>query len=599
VGQLREIGMENSRSKGWSHSKYSMEFLRRDVIAGLTVATVAVPQAMAYALIAGIPPTYGLYTAIVMTALGSLFGSSRFLMNGPTNAISLVVFGAVGAGVAGGQDSVHLVFLLAILVGMIQIVIALLKLGDLTRYVSEAVIIGFMAGAGLLVALTQIDKLLGLQAMGNGDDYLLRRLWQTWTQGGPVNPLALGIGCATLVLIFVLHRLSALLKIKLPELLLTLVFVSYVVWQFNLAPPDSKIGRLEVQQRLPQLTLPAFSHESIRQLWGGALAISLLGLVEALAIAKAIGARTREPLDYNRQCLAEGIANLGGGLFQCMPGSGSLTRSAINYHSGAATRLSGIFAAFAVLATLLLFAPLAKFVPQPALAGVLMWTAWRIVDRPRLIFCLRATRFDAGLAIATALSAVFLSIEFSILIGTFLSFLFYVPRAARLRATELVLSRERIVRERRPDDPPCGKIVIVSLHGELFFGAAQDLQERLTELHGRAAEGARVIVLALKWARNPDMVCLEHLRHFLLDVQARKTTVLLCGVRDDLAESLERLQSYQWLPPDCVFRENASELSSTLQAVRRAYEILGEDLCATCPRREEMDKNRGDWYYMI
>jgi SulP family sulfate permease len=592
--------MEKRIRKSWSIPAYSAEFLRRDVIAGLTVATVAVPQAMAYAQIADIPPQYGLYTAIVMTALGSLFGSSRFLMNGPTNAISLVVFGAASFGEA-GQDidqRVQLVFLLAVLAGMIQIVIALLRLGDLTRYVSESVIIGFMASAGFLVALTQIDKLLGLQAPVNRDPYLPRRLWLTWTQGGPVNPGALAIGLATIVLIYCLHRLSRRLKIKLPELLLTLVLVSFVVWLFDLAPLGS-IGHIKIDKPYPSFAIPALSHEAIRQLSGGALSVALLGLVEALAIAKAIGVRTREPLDYNRQCLAEGLANLGGGLFQCMPGSGSLTRSAINYFSGAATRCSGIFAALAVTAALLLFAPYARYIPQPALAGVLMWTAWRIVDRQRLMFCLRATRFDAGLAIATALTAVFLSIEFSILVGTFLSFLFYVPRAARLRATELVLSPERVVRERRPDDPPCGKMVILSLEGELFFGAAQDLDERFTELRRRVAEGARVVVLALKWARNPDMVCLEHLRHFLLDVQARKATVLLCGVRDDLADSLRSLRSQEWLPPECVFREDSSDVSSTLQAVRRAYEILGDDLCPTCPRRSQVQKDGGNWYYMI
>jgi SulP family sulfate permease len=592
--------MEKSIRKSWSIPAYSVEFFRRDLIAGLTVATVAVPQAMAYALIAGIPPQYGLYTAIVMTALGSLFGSSRFLMNGPTNAISLVVFGAASVGAAGADpdDRVRLVFLLAVLAGMIQIIIAWpLKFGDLTRYVSEAVIIGFMAGAGVLVALTQVDKLLGLQAKGNDDPYLLRRLWLTWTEGGPVNPRALVIGLTTMALIYGLHRLSARLKIKLPELLLTLILVSLIVGLLDLAPPDGKIVHLEAKRSLPSLVIPSFSLEAIRQLWGGALAIALLGLVEALAIAKAIGVRTRESLDYNRQCLAEGIANLGGGLFQCMPGSGSLTRSAINYFSGAATRVSGLFAASAVLAAVLLFAPLARYVPQPALAGVLMWTAWRIVDRPRLIFCLRATRFDAGLAIATAMSAVFISIEFSILIGTFLSFLFYVPRAARLRATELVLSPDRVVRERRPDDPECGKIVILSIEGELFFGAAQDLEERFAELRQRVARGARVVVLSLKWARNPDMVCLEHLHNFLKDVQTQKGTVLLCGVRDDLAASLDSLRSHDWLPSDCVFREDASGVSSTLQAIRRAYEILDNDLCATCPRRDE--KERGDWYYMI
>lgn len=589
--------MEKRIRKGWTIPAYSADYLRRDLIAGLTVATVAVPQAMAYALIAGIPPQYGLYTAIVMTALGSLFGASRFLMNGPTNAISLVVFGATAVG-ADEQHRLQLVFLLAILVGMIQIVIALLKLGDLTRYVSESVIIGFMAGAGFLVALTQIDKLLGLQSVGNGDDYLLRRLWLTWTEGGPIKLRALAIGLATLGMVYGLHQLGARLKIKLPELLLTLILISFVVWLIGLAPQE-KIGHLEVAARLPSFIVPTLSHEAIRQVWGGALAIALLGLVEALAIAKAIAVRTREPLDYNRQCMAEGLANLGGGLFQCMPGSGSLTRSAINHFSGAATRLSGIFSALAVTAALLLFAPLAKHVPQPALAGVLMWTAWRIVDRPRLKFCLRATRFDAGLAIATAFSAVFLSIEFSILIGTFLSFLFYVPRAARLRATELVLSPERVVRERRPDDPACAKMVILSLEGELFFGAAQDLDEHLTALRQRVEQGARIVVLGLKWARNPDMVCLEHLRNFLMDVQVHKATVLLSGVRDDLAGSLASLHARHWLPPECVFPEGLSGASSTLQAVRRAYEILGDDLCATCPRRSETAKDRDDWYYMI
>jgi SulP family sulfate permease len=592
--------MEKSKRKVWSIPPYSFDELRRDVVAGLTVATVAVPQAMAYALIAGIPPQYGLFTAIVMTALGSVFGSSRFLINGPTNAISLVVFGAVAVGTTGPDDDrrLQLVFLLALLAGLIQITMALLKLGDLTRYVSEAVILGFMAGAGLLVALTQVDRLLGLHPMGNGDDYLLRRLWLTWTTGGPINYRSFAIGLATLAMIIGLHQLSARLKIKLPELLLTLIGISLAVWLFDRLLEAGPVEHLEVEARLPRLSLPVFSQDAIRRVWGGALAIALLGLVEALAIAKSLAARTRERLDYNRQCLAEGIANVGAGLFQCMPGAGSLTRSAINYFSGAATRVSGIFSALAVTGSVLLFAPLAHYVPQPALAGVLMWTAWRIVDRPRLKFCLRATRFDAGLAIATAVSAVFLSIEFSILIGTFLSFLFYVPRAARLRSTELIVGGERVLRERRPDDPVCTRLVVLSLEGELFFGAAQDLQEKLVELGRRVDQGVKVIILSLKWARNPDMVCLEHLQNFLKDMQARKVTVLLCGVREDLAHSLHSLRSHHWLPPECVFREDGAGTSSTLQAVRRAYELLGEDLCPTCPRRQEQEK-RGDWYYVI
>ena len=356
------------RMKNWLHRvgavmpyregfrNYSWTSLRRDLLAGLTVASVAVPQAMAYAVIAGIDPIYGLYTAIVMTALGSLFGSSRLLMNGPTNAISLVVFSTISAAVP-HEERMQMVFFLGILVGMIQILIALLRLGDLTRYVSEAVILGFMAGAGLLVALSQVDKLLGLKTIGSHDEHFLVRLYRTLTEGGPINPTSVIIGLTTILLIFALHQLGRRFKVRLPELLIALIVISLGAWLCGWQPGQGGVGVLNVDRSLPTPVLPQFNPEWVRDMWGGALAIALLGLVEALAIAKTLAVRTREPFDYNRQCLAEGLANLGGGFFQCMPGSGSLTRSAINFMSGAATRLSGVFAAAAVAVTVLLFAP--------------------------------------------------------------------------------------------------------------------------------------------------------------------------------------------------------------------------------------------------
>jgi SulP family sulfate permease len=156
---------------------------------------------------------------------------------------------------------------------------------------------------------------------------------------------------------------------------------------------------------------------------GGALAVALVGLVEALAMAKSLAAWSGKPLDYNRQCLAEGLANLGGGLFGCLPGSGSLSRSAVNYASGAATRLSGVFSAVAVAAALWLAAPLAGFVPQPALGGVLLWTAWRIIDPRRLWACLRSSRADAAIALATAFAAVVIRVEVAVVVGVSLSLL--------------------------------------------------------------------------------------------------------------------------------------------------------------------------------
>ena len=599
--------MERKIQAAWPFRLYSPGLLRRDLLAGLTVAAVAVPQAMAYALVAGIQPEYGLYTAIVVAALASLLGSSSHLIGGPTNAISLVVFSAI-AGLTlrpGDHDPVQAVFLLSILVGLIQVLIAVLKLGDLTRYVSESVILGFMAGAGILIALGQIHNLLGLrQPAGQGQQHFLYRLWLTLSEGGPVNPHALGLGLGTAAVVVALRRLGRRLGVNVPDLLAGLVLASVLVWVFGWSAADGEgpvVRTIDAVPRgLPAFALPPLGQADwLRQLSGSALAIALLGLLESLAIAKSIAARTRQPLDYNRQALAEGLANVGGGLFQCMPGSGSLTRSAINFQAGAATRFSGILAALAVAAGLLLFAPLARYVPAAALAGILLVTAWRLVDRPRLAYCLRATRHDAAIALVTAGAAIFLSLEFSILIGTFLSFLFFVPRAARLQASELVVSPERVVRERQPDDPRCTKLVVFSLEGELFFGAAPELDEYLAGLARRADEGVRVIVLRLKRTRNPDMVCLERLQHFLEDMQKRQVPVLLCGVRADFARALHNVGFHHWLPRDRVFLEDAAAGSATLKAVRRAYELLGDDLCPTCPRRRESEGDRAGWYDMI
>jgi SulP family sulfate permease len=382
-------------------------------------------------------------------------------------------------------------------------------------------------------------------------------------------------------------------------MLLALIAASLVALMLPLAETKP----LAVSEPLPSFHVPRVEISWVQSLAPSALPLAILGLLEALAIAKSIAFRTKQKLDYNWQCLAEGLANVGGGFFQCMPGSGSLTRSAINYPAGAVTRLSGIVSAAAVAVVVLLFSDLARFVPKPALAGILLVTAWRLVDRTRVAYCLRSTSFDRWLLLATAAAAVFVSVEFAILIGVFLSFFLFVPRVSRLMATELVLSKERVLRERQADDPECGRLVVMALEGQLFFGAAPELDQFLDSLTARVDRGARVVVLRLKRTHNPDMVCLERLHVFLEDMKRRGVVVLLCGVRKELSVLFERLGFGPCLPAEQVFEESPAgeaegiALSSTLRAVKRAYEILAEDLCSTCPRRQEREER--EWYYMI
>lgn len=561
--------------------KYSWDVARKDLLAGMTVAAISLPQAMAYALIAGIDPRFGLYSAIVVTAVASVLGSSSHLINGPTNAISLVVFSALAfLEPEAHYDAYQATFLLGLMVGVIQILIAVFKLGDLTRYISESVVLGFMGGAGCLVALGQVGNLLGIRDRGTGHQQVIERFWLTITEGGPVNRYALGIGLGTIFLVVTLRKLSRRYRLPQIDMLLALITAAAVAASFGWSQPASGGRTLlavvgNVPASLPLPHVPEIRLWWVKQLSGSALAISFLGLLEALAIAKSIAHQTRQPLDYNKQCFAEGVANLTGGFFQCLPGSGSLTRSAINFQAGAVSRMSGVFAAATTAVAVLLFAPLARYIPKAALAGLLVVTAARLVDWNRLRYAMRASRYDAGLVLVTAAAAVFISVEFSILIGVALSIILFVPRVSRLRVSELVVTTKQVLRERLPSDPPCPEMLLYNLEGELFFGAAPELDRFFEGVKLRVSkEGTRVVVLRFKRTRNPDMVCLELLQHFLQEMERERVAVLLCGVRPDLAKGLFNLRFADWFPADRIFPEGGETLSATLKAVAYAYELL-------------------------
>ena len=495
-------------------------------------------------------------------------------------------------------------FLLGIMVGCIQILIAVFKLGDLTRYISESVVIGFMAGAGTLVAVTQIGNLTGMTDRGTGLQHVLYRIWLT-VHGGQVNPRALGIGLSTIVLAVGLRYLVRKYRLPQFDMLVSLLVVAGAAAWFGWSRPgiDGKTiitTVASIPRNLPTPHLPQIQYWWIKEMSGSALAIAFLGLLEALAIAKSIANTTRQKLDYNRQCFAEGVANVTGGFFQCLPGSGSLTRSAINFQAGAETRFSGVFAAGTVALVVVALAPYARYIPKAALAGLLVITAARLVDWKRLKYAMRVSRYDAALVLITAFSAIFISVEFSILIGVALSILLFVPRAALLRVSELTVSSDRVLRERMPSDPVCTSMLLYDLEGELFFGAAPLLDDLFDTVKRRTQdEKIRFVILRLRRARHPDMVSMERFDHFLREMQRNGVTVLLCGVRSGFAGAMKRLHFEDWLPADRVFREEQQAFSATLKAVRHVYDLLGPNPCEHCRGNDLVGAEYGQLYYQV
>ena len=547
---------------------YTRADARADLVAGITVATVAVPQAMAYALLAGVPPEYGLYTAIVMTAVGALFDSSRQLINGPTNAISIAVLSAL-AGIAATEDRIAAAVMLALMVGSIQVGITLFRLGDLTRYVSHSVIIGFTVGASALLALDQLKNLLGLQAMGDAHDHFLVRFWHTMTLGGPIHPETLAVGVGTIGIVVLLRMIKHRLGWTLfPELFATVVLMAVLVAWLDLDQVGVRVVG-EIPPRLPSFHAPVLDLARMRELAPSAVAIAL-----AIAMAKAIAARTGQKLDMNQQCLSEGLANVAGSLFHCIPGSGSLTRSAINQQAGGRTQWSGVISAFAVAAIVLLFASYARFIPRSALAGILFVASWRMIDWHALRYHLRASRFDAGIVIATAVAAVAISVEFCVLIGILLSFLLAVPRAGRMLLTEFVLTEDRVIHERMGTEEIDPRILLFGFEGEFFFGSAVAFEHHLDAIEARVRPETRYIVLRLKRVRSPDAVCMTMLDGFVTRMEERGVHVLMCGVRPELYEALERIGTLA-RHRDQIFVEQTVRNTSTLMAVKAAYDGLG------------------------
>ncbi len=567
---------------------YSPNTFRKDLFAGLTVAAVAVPQAMAYATIFGMPPQYGLYTAIVMTAVGALLDSSKQLINGPTNAISIAMLSALA--VVPQDERISAAILMACLIGLIQTGITLLRLGDLSRYISHAVIVGFTAGASVLLVMDQMKNVLGLTAQGDQHDHFLKRFYLTMTEGGAVHTPTLAIAVGTIATALVIGWFNRRFQLGLPALLLAIAASGFATYYWQLNGQGVKLID-KVPRELPHFQLPEWEWDRVRQLAGSATAIGMLGLLEAIAMAKSIAARTKQKLDINQQCLSEGLANLTGSFFQCFPGSGSLTRSYINHQAGAATQWSGVICAAAVALTMLALAPLAQYIPRAALAGVLLLAATRMIDIAGIRYHFRATKFDAVIVTATALAAVLVSIEFCILVGTLLSFLIYVPKAAKVSMDELVVDASGMIRERYANDAPCERIKMVNFEGELFFGSSPDFEAHLEQIEVELPATTKVILLRVKHLRNPDAVCMHLLMEFIERIEERSLVLCLAGVRDDFYRILDQVGIVDRLGHDRVFRETAQVWSSTTAAMNWAHEQLADDFCATCPRGNAGQEN--------
>jgi len=569
---------------------YRLVYLRPDLVAGLTTALFTVPQAMAYALIAGFPPVLGIATAAAASIFGAAFGSSEFLINGPTNAISVMLAAYTGLFALYG-DPIESIVLLTLMIGVLQVIAGCLRVGAFTRFVSESVLTGFTAGAGVYIVINQLPSFLGIDKAR-----LAPTLWG-WTPTfkcavfelmrvlGSLDAarwVPLSLALATLAMLRGAQVVERRLERRIPAAFVAVALITFLVWLLRLdeLPSEQRVRVVRdiqpLTRELPTAVLPRFDFERVRALFGPSLAIGLMGAVEAIAIGKTLAVRARHHFDASRQLIGEGLCNLGAGMVGGFASSGSFSRTAVNFDAGAVTRVSCILSGVFTLLIVLVFAPAANFIPIAALAGTLVHVGIKLIDVVRLRGVFDATAGDRRVLVVTFTAVLFAEhLENALFAGIAVSVFYALRRAEGFKLRMLVETPDGSLREVADnEDVQHAEVTVLNLQGELFFAAAEELQHELTRL---LEESSRFIVLRVQEAYNLDATTAAAIGHVAERARARGGRLLLCGVRGGMYGTFQRAGFLPQLGEDAIFLAERELLGSTRRALSYARDLARAD----------------------
>jgi SulP family sulfate permease len=546
---------------------------RDDMLAGITGALVVLPQGVAFATIAGMPPEYGLYAGMIPAIVAALFGSSWHLVSGPTTAASIVLFSSLSAfAEPASPEYVKLALTLAFMVGLIQLTLALFKLGAIVNFISHSVVIGFTAGAGVLIAANQIKNFFGLP-IPRGAHFHEMIVYLATHLGDIAWPVA-GVGAATLFSGIAARRFIP----RVPYMIVAIVagsLCSLVLLGFHVAVPT--VGALPAH--LPPLSAPSFDPHVWRQLAQTALAVTLFALTEALSISRALAVRSGQHIDTNQEFIGQGLSNLAGSFFSGYVATGSFNRSGVNYAAGARTPLAAIVAAVLLMIIVLLVAPLAAYMPNAAMAGVLFLVGWGLIDFHHMRQIMKSSKAETGVLVVTFLATLFLELELAIFAGVMLSLAMYLIKVSNPEIHARVPDPESANRkftDTRAGLPECPQMRIIRIDGSLFFGAVNHFQEVLIG-YEKEDPGCKHLLIIMQGVNFLDVAGAEALTQMARRLRARGGGLYLIRTKDQV---ISRLTRGGYI--DEIGRENF--FASKTPALRAVYRKLDYDICRACPR---------------
>lgn len=557
--------------------KYSSEKLKADLIAGLSGAIIVLPQGVAFAIIAGLPPEYGLYSAIVPAILAALFGSSRHLISGPTTALSLVVFSSITkyGGVVGTPEYLKMVLTLTLLAGIMQFVLGVIRMGTLINFVSHSVVVGFTAGAAILIIANQLKNVFEIKLTDANS--FVETIVQIFKHLPETNFYALLIALTTLLVAIIIKKC----KPNWPGMFIAMLFggiFSFLLAQLNPAIHIKLLGA--IPRHLPPLSLPIFSYDVWKNLIPAAIAAAMLGLVEAVSIARAIAIKSGQKINGNQEFIGQGVSNIVGSFFSSYISSGSFTRSGINFNAGARTQFSAIFSALFLILIIFIIAPITAFLPISSMAGVLLLTAYNLIDFHHIKNIFNVSRNEFFILAITFLATLFIELEFAIYIGIILSLGIYLYRTSSPRIITLVPNknsdrRQLINIDQNSEKSECPQLKIIRVDGSLFFGAVSNFSNQLEKISRQNFNNLLIISNSINFI---DIAAAEMLVHEIEGWRKRKNgEIYICGLKTGALEILKHETYYKYIKENVFY--------SKTEALKSIYKKLDKNICNTCDAR--------------
>ena len=569
--------------KQWLDSQYTLsDFISKDIPASLTVVCLAAPQCIAYAIIAGIPPVMGLYAATVPTMLAAIFRSSRLTVTGPTNAISLLVL--IGVLALPDESAATVAVTLAFMAGILQLLLYFFRLENLMSFVSQPVVVGYITGAAVLIGISQLPNVTQTQTEGN---HIVSQVY-TWFQSlNAAHMPSVVVALVTIAMTLAIRRW----KKQLPADMIVLLLLTAGLFALS----ELELGVLLVQdlkpipKGLPKLSFP--NQALMIDLGPLALAIAMLSLVESTSVSRAIASRIGEPVNLRKEVFGQALANIAASLWSGYPTSGSLARSALNESSQAASRLSAFLSGFWMLLIILIFGEAVNHIPLPALGGLLLLIAYRLIRIETIKSILRSTKSDRWSLVATMLGTWLLPLDQAIYVGVLISVVGFLQRTRQLQSAPIILDSYGYTQAEDDTALPatlemCPHIHIVQIEGSLYFAAAESLRQSIdTAVKNSTAHN---IIVRLRRTQHMDYTIANTLFIAAKNLQKQNRRLVIVGLQPQETHWLYSVDSEDLFNEANVYPTQRRWFNAMHSAINSAIHIQTCEHTSCCPLKHHL-----------